>query len=363
MNGPRSERGGLYTDQRLRELSAGGWLQRFLERFPGVMRLRAGVENAFLRGAIDMHVHAEPCSLAPRNQDYTQVAIDAAHAGMRAVVRKDHFYSTVGEAYAIQRHVDSLVVTGALTHRIEVYGGVPIAQSLDAAQIERALRFPQMKMIWLNPVGGEALVDDGKVRPEAERILHLARDHNLGLNLGQPSHSRAKNPGLDDYEGLAPLADRVREIGAKAVLDHPLSSFEVKQVESLTGDGVYAGLFCYPSLPSVIKAPVADPERTLELVQHIGAAQCVIASDMGTLLEPTQLEAMRIMVRLLLAFELRREEIEVMLKDNPARLLGLEPASPQRASAEIAASPVERAVPEIQEERPGNHGAKIPAAY
>lgn len=329
MKEPITTRPALYTDERLRELSAGGQLQRFLERFPGVTHLRAGVEDAYLRGAIDMHVHADPCSLAPRNQDYTQVAIDAAKAGMRAVVRKDHFYSTVGEAYAIQRHLDHLVETGALTHRIEVYGGVPIAQSLDAVQIERAVRFPQMKMIWLNPVGGEALVRDGKVRPEVERILHLARDHNLGLNLGQPSHSRAKNPGLDDYEGLAPLVDRVREIGAKAVLDHPLSSFDAKQIESLTGGGVYAGLFCYPSLPSVIKAPVVDPARTLELVQRIGARQCIVASDMGTLLEPTQLEAMRLMVRLLLAFELRGEEIDVMLKDNPARLLGLEPASPQ----------------------------------
>lgn len=317
----------LYTDERLRELSAGGWLQRFIERFPAVMGLKAGVENAILEGAIDMHVHADPCSLAPRNQDYVEVAIDAARAGMRALVRKDHFFSTVGEAHAVQRHLDYLSENGALNRRIEVYGGIPVAQSLDPVRIERALRFPEMKMIWLNPVGGEALVCDGKVRPEAERILLLARDHNLGLNLGQPSHSRAKNPGLDDYEGLAPLADRIRAIGAKAVLDHPLSSFNVKEVKSLTGDGIYAGLFCYPSLPSVIKAPVVDPERTLELVREIGAGQCIIASDMGMLLEPTALEAMRLMVRLLLVLEFSREEIEAMLKTNPARLLGLEPGT------------------------------------
>ncbi len=323
------ERAGLYTVERLRELASGGsHLQRFIERFPAMKRLKGGAENAFLRGAIDMHVHADPCSLAPRNQDFVEAAIDAARAGMRALVRKDHFYSTVGEAYAIQRHIAYLVETGALAHRIEVLGGIPVAQSLDPVRIERALRFPQMKMIWLNPVGGEALLSDGRVRPEVERILYLARDNNLGLNLGQPSHSRAKNPGLDDYEGLAPLVDRVREIGTKAVLDHPLSSFDVKQIKSLTGEGVFAGLFCYPSLPSVSKAPVVDPERTLELVRAIGAEQCLVATDMGTLLEPSEVEAMRMMVRLLLAYDLSPGEIDLMVKDNPARLLGLEPVSP-----------------------------------
>lgn len=320
----------LYSDERLRELSDGGWLHRFLAQYPAVKELQAGIETECLRDAIDMHVHADPCSLVPRSQDYTQVAIDAAKAGMRALVRKDHYYSTVGEAHAVQRHIDHLVSTGALTHRIEVYGGVPIAQSLDAVRIECAVRFPQMKMIWLNPVGGEALVRDGKVRPEVERILHLAHNHNLGLNLGQPSHSKAKNPGLDDYEGLVPLVDRIRELGARAVLDHPLSSFNTEQIATLTGDGVYAGLFCYPSLPSVIKAPVTDPTRTLELVQRIGAGQCIVASDVGTLLEPTQLEAMRLMVRLLLILGIHAEEINPMLRDNPARLLGLEPTRPER---------------------------------
>jgi hypothetical protein len=172
-------------------------------------------------------------------------------------------------------------------------------------------------------VGGEPLVVDGKVRPEVERIVHLARDHGLGLNLGQPSHSAARNAGVSDYDGLAPLCERIREIGAKAVLDHPLSSFTAEQTEALAGGTIYAGLFCYPSLPSVIKAPVVDPERTLELVRRLGAERCLIASDVGMLLEPTALEAYRLMVRLLLVMGLSEAEVDVMLKDNPADLLSL----------------------------------------
>ncbi|MCH8076403.1 MAG: hypothetical protein IIC64_11340 [SAR324 cluster bacterium] len=322
-----AERQELYSAERLNELADSGWLFHFMEKFPRVKQMRAGEEDECLKGAIDMHVHADPCSLAPRSQDYTQVAIDAARAGFRAVVRKDHYFSTIGEAEAIQRHIDHLVETGELTNRIEVFGGVPLAQTLDSAPIERALRLPAFKMIWFNPVGGMRLVEDGRVRPEVERIIKIARDNGLGLNLGQPSHSRAANEGLGDYEGLAPLAAMVAEIGAKAVLDHPLSSFTTEQIVSLMSEKIFAGLFCYPSLPSVAKAPVVDPERTHELVRRLGPGKCLVASDVGMLLEATQLEAMRMMARLLLVLDCSHADLDLMMKINPAILLGLEPGS------------------------------------
>jgi hypothetical protein len=332
----------LISDARLRELATGGWLLRFLEEFPAVRQLRAGVEDACLRGAIDLHVHADPCSLVPRNQDFLEVAADAARAGMRAVIRKDHHYSTVGEAHAVQRHVDHLADTGALPRRVDVYGGLPITFSLDPKQVEQALRLPTFKMIWLNPVYGETLVDGGKVRPEVDRIIELARDHRIGLNLGAPSHSR-KYGGLDDFAGLAPVVERVAALGARAVLDHPLSSFTAGQIAELVPTGVYVGLFCYPSLPSVIKAPVVDPRRTLEVIERVGPERCIIASDVGMLLEPTALQALRLMIRLLMTLGLAPEQIAPMLTTNPARLMGLDDAGPDhRGAARLpAASPGE----------------------
>lgn len=317
----------LYSDERLRELADGSWLKPFRQQYPLAITLPAAADNVHLRGAIDMHVHADPCMLATRSQDFTDVAITAAHAGMRAVVRKDHFQSTVGEAYAVQRHIDDLVARGALPHRIEVYGGIPVG-SLDIVPMQRALRFSTFKMIWLNSVSGERLVEGGRLRPEAERIIALAAEHRRGLNVGAPNHSAQQYQGIGDYEGLAPVVEKIKKSGALAVLDHPLSSLTIDEIANLVGDGVYAGLFCHPSLPSVAKGAVADPLRTLELVQRVGAGQCIIASDVGMVLEPTQLEAMRLMVRLLLVLGFGAEEIDAMLKDNPARLLGLESSRP-----------------------------------
>lgn len=313
----------LISDERLRELSRGDWLLRFLEQYPLMRELEVGREDECLRGAIDVHVHADPCSLVPRNQDFIQVALDAARVGMRAVIRKDHHYSTVGEASVVQRHIDHLVETGALPGPVAVYGGVPITFSLDPKQVERALRFPTFRMIWLNPVYGETLVEAGKVRPEVDRIIELARDHGVGITLGAPSHSK-KYGALGDYEGLVPVVERIRVLGAQAVLDHPLSALTVEQTAELAQDGVYAGLFCYPSLPSVIKAPVVDPARTLDLLSRVGAARCIVASDVGMLLEPTALDALRLMIRFLMVLGLSSAEIGLMLRDNPARLIGLD---------------------------------------
>jgi hypothetical protein len=96
---------------------------------------------------------------------------------------------------------------------------VPITFALDPKQAEQALRFPTFKMIWLNPVYGETLVDGGKVRPQVDRIIELARDDRVGINLGAPSHS-GKYGATDDFAGLAPVVERAEADGSAS--DGPL---------------------------------------------------------------------------------------------------------------------------------------------
>ena len=300
------------------------WLMRFVKDHPEVRKLTHGMEDKHLKGAIDVHVHADPCSLILRAQDYTEVAIECARAGMRAVVRKDHTYSTVGEAQAVQRHIDHLFDSGALGNRIEVYGGIPTRFAAEPALIRDALRLKTLKEIWMNPVNGVPLVDGARVKPEVVDLIKLAKEHGIGLNLGPPNHSAAYD-GIDDYDGLAPLVEAVAKIGCPACLDHPLSSYNIDEIDKLTPPGVFAGLFCFPSLPSIIKGPLADPQETFDLVRRLGPERCVVASDVGTMLEPSTLESMRLMIRFLSALGLSARDIDLMLKVNPAKLIGLAP--------------------------------------
>ena len=57
--------------------------------------------------------------------------------------------------------------------------------------------------------------------------------------------------------------------------------------------------------------------RTLEVVEPVGPGRCIIASDVGMLLEPTAVEALRLMIRLLTVLRLTPDQIDPMLKRNP----------------------------------------------
>lgn len=164
--------------ERLNELQGVGALFRFLQTYPGLKALPVGIENEILRGALDVHIHANPCTLLLRGQDVTDIAIDASRAGMVAVCHKDHHHSTVGTAMMAQRHIDYLFGKGEIPTRVACYGGVPSTFTLDPKYIEAALALPSFKMLWLNSVNGEVLIDgNGRVRPEAVAWIELAKEH------------------------------------------------------------------------------------------------------------------------------------------------------------------------------------------
>jgi hypothetical protein len=73
-----------------------------------------------------------------------------------------------------------------------------------------------------------------------------------------------------------------------------------------------------------MKAPVVDPRATQELIELIGPERCIIASDEGQVLAPTAVETMRILVRLMLCYDLGPEQIRLMVVNNPRRLLYLD---------------------------------------
>ena len=311
--------------ERLAELQGVGSLFRFLQRYPEIKRLQPGAEDRVLRGAFDVHIRANPCTLISRGQDVVDVAVEASRAGMVAVCHKDHHHSTVGTAMMAQRHVDYLVERGEIPTRVECYGGVPSTHTLDPRYVESAVGLPAFKMLWLNSVDGEVLIDGNRrVKPEAVAWIELARSHRLGITLGSPSQSK-KYAGMDEYLGIMPVVEKIAEVGARCVLDHPLAHFTPEETRRMTeAPGIYAGVFGYPTLPDVMKAPVVDPRTTQALVELIGPERCILASDEGQLLAATAVETMRILVRLMLCYGLSAEQVRPMVVDNPRRLLWLD---------------------------------------
>ncbi|MFZ5828329.1 MAG: DUF6282 family protein [Bacillota bacterium] len=305
--------------ERVGALQGTEWVLGFFRRYPRLNTLQAGCEAPFLQGAFDVHVHANPDTLGPRSQDLTSVAVDASRAGMRAILHKDHHHSTVGVAQMAQRYIDLMVETGRLENRVEVYGGVPLSFSTDPRVVEVTLRSPHMRMIFFNCLYGEPLLEGGRVKEQVRDVIRLAAAHRVPITLCPPNHSTKQDD--PDFEGTLPIVEAAVAEGAKVVLDHPVSCFTVQQARQLADYGVYVGVFCFPTLPTVAKAPVVDPDLVHEMIAAVGPERCVIGSDMGHILEPDAVPALRMLIRLLLAYGLTDEQLTMMCRTNPERLL------------------------------------------
>jgi hypothetical protein len=70
--------------------------------------------------------------------------------------------------------------------------------------------------------------------------------------------------------------------------------------------------------------PIADPFETVRTMREIGAERCVIGSDFGQVLHVNSVDGMRIFIRALLGFGIPADDIQTMIRDNPAHLMWLD---------------------------------------
>ena len=127
--------------------------------------------------------------------------------------------------------------------------------------------------------------------------------------------------GHTDFQELLPLAKKAKEIGVRATLDHPLLELnkllmdEMKQIAELS---VYVGTYCQPMIPSLYR-PVADPMESIQAMKEIGPERCIIGSDFGQVLHMDTIDGMRVFLRALLAFGMKKAEVKTMLVDHPTK--------------------------------------------
>ena len=67
-----------------------------------------------------------------------------------------------------------------------------------------------------------------------------------------------------------------------------------------------------------------DPKLMAEAIRVVGAERCILSTDLGQVYNPAPAEGMRMMIGYMLKCGLTEKEIELMVKTNPARLLGLD---------------------------------------
>jgi predicted metal-dependent TIM-barrel fold hydrolase len=67
-----------------------------------------------------------------------------------------------------------------------------------------------------------------------------------------------------------------------------------------------------------------DKEYLLEMVKKVGAERTTLGSDLGQIGNPSPIEGIRSCVNMMLEMGISDEEIDLMIRKNPAKLLGLE---------------------------------------
>ena len=98
--------GRVLTVERVRQLNAKDYFYQMLKDIQEMLKIRPGVENELLEGAIDCHIHAYP-DFVPRAQDMIQITIDTSKAKMCALAFKDHWNISCNAAYMAQQHIDN----------------------------------------------------------------------------------------------------------------------------------------------------------------------------------------------------------------------------------------------------------------
>jgi hypothetical protein len=283
--------------------------------------------DKLLSGSIDMHLHIGPDEMDARLTGL-EAAKQAAEVGMKAIVLKNHSYPTSPVAAVVKDLVPEVEVFGAVCMDYEI-GGL----NIDA--LEKHARIGA-KVVWmptfssknsrdkmralglrLKGEGFSILSDKGKLVPEIGPILDIIKQHDMVLASGHMSPA--------EIFALVEAA-RKKQI-EKIVITHPSDAefmevtLSVEELRQLAGMGAYIEQTTVTLLPTEF---CHSPQKRVETIKTIGVEHCIMSTDLGQYWNPYPAEGFRLFMAILLRNGLSLEDIELMAKKNPARLLGIE---------------------------------------
>jgi len=280
------------------------------------------VSNAdrLVEGAVDIHVHFAPDPKVERRGNAIEIAKQAAEMGMQALVFKSHEYPTQPVAYTVSQVVSDITLIGGITLDYEVGGLNPAAVEATANMGGRVVWMPtysaQADRQHKGLSGGICLLDDnGKLLPEVYAILEVVKAYDMVVATGHVSTrecialvSEAKNLGIN-----------------RVVVTHGTTSafwtgMMPEDMKTMAGMGAYVEHCLHVMMPMTYRMP---PQDLVEVIRTIGTENCIISTDFGQDFHPMPAEGLRMGIATLLKAGLDEVELGMLVKDNPARLLGL----------------------------------------
>jgi len=295
-------------------------------RYKDERKLLGRMDNRIIddlfHGSIDMHIHPGPDPVADRPNDSGSMALEAQTAGMMGIVLKSVTYPTASDAYIIQKHLTpDLHVFGSVVIAYAETGGLEYAADVIQKQASigaKVVWFPTFDAKWctdyLHSGDGICILDTrGNLKPEVYDILNVCKKYNLVVCSGHMS-----------FEESANLFDACNGIGiTKMVATHPLaelSRFTLAQILELSHKGVYIEHVYGTLMPRLGNM---DPSDYVDCIRLVGAQRSIMGTDLGQVWDPAPASGMRHYIAMMLQFGCTPEEVEFMVKTNPAKLLDI----------------------------------------
>ena len=289
-------------------------------------------ERDILKGILDIHVHAGP-SVANRQVDAADMLKEAVVAGYRGFLVKDHYFPSCMGVKMVQEHCDA--------QGLEIYSSMCLNNSMglfNLMALDAAINMGA-KIIYFPTVSSKNHIDhhkgnfvgsgkmsvpetpvvyvdeNGVMDPAAVECLKLIAEKDVVLGTG---HGTA-------WE-IDHLVEKALEVGVKRILvNHPQfhigASYE--QMTKWAKLGAYIEMnVCV--FTSGSKLGSLDDQVIADMLKAVPLEQMILDSDMGQNGNGSPVEGMYRFIRLLMdKFGLSEEDINLIAKTNPAKLLGV----------------------------------------
>jgi hypothetical protein len=278
--------------------------------------------DRLIKGAIDMHLHAAPDTMSMR-LDVLEAAQQAKDAGMKAIVFKNHHFPTTPIA----------IIVGKLVPDIRVFGGICLDYEVGGLNHNALKASAELgaKVAWMPTIsaangkkpgsGGCCILDDkGELLPEIAGILAIVKEYDMVLASGK----------LSPKEIFA-LFGKAKMIGIqKLVANHASNAGIMNQALSLEEHKQLAGMGAFLE-HAAANAETGDFGQStasiVKMIKSVGVEHCILCSDMGLSHgNPNGIlpvEGLRRFIAALIDNGITAQEIELMIKVSPARLLGI----------------------------------------
>ena len=306
------------------------------ENRAAVRELIAGIDDAvvdrLLKGAVDLHVHSGPSTMA-RQVDHLQATEQAADAGFVGILFKDHHYSVAPFIPMMERLMEGrgIAMFGGLVLNNYTGGFDPFVVDAQLKQGTKLVFMPTAHAanhirsshrkkrlaanVQLKPSPGLTPVDaNGAILDPVKQILDSVAEFDAVLSSGH----------LHVWE-IWKLFEEARSRGVRRLLiNHPMYGlhFTLDDIREMAAAGVLIEQSACLYVDS--RFNVYAPEELKEHILAAGVAHSSIGSDLGQVDNPTPVEGMRQAAKLCLALGFSEGDVRTMMCDNPARLIGID---------------------------------------